>query len=379
MDRANLALAHYLARSGHQVHLVGHRAAADLIGLPNVRFHRAWKPANAYLLGSPILDRVGRHWAAHIAAQGGRIVVNGGNCCWGDVNWVHYVHAAYQPQVAGNALRRWKSQWQHRLFVREERAALRRARVVIVNSERTKRDVVERIGIPAARVRRVYLGIDRDVFRPVSAAERSSAKERLGWSGRPTVAFIGALGDRRKGFDTVFTAWEQLVQSDKWDVDLAVIGAGAELPAWKAHAETAGMEKKIRFLGFRKDVPAVLAACDGLIAPTRYEPYGIAVLEALCMALPVLVSRTAGVAERYPAELSDLLIEDPEDPDALVARLRTWRARKDYFDAMTLRLSGQLRAHTWNDMAAEMAGVMGYPLTQSACPGPLAPSGEVIL
>ena len=98
MDRANYALASYLARRGHPVHLVAHRADDDLMGQGPVAFHRVPKPLGSYLLAEPLLDRAGRRWAARVASAGGRVVVNGGNCAWGDVNWVHYVHAAWPPR-----------------------------------------------------------------------------------------------------------------------------------------------------------------------------------------------------------------------------------------------------------------------------------------
>ncbi|MDK2408773.1 MULTISPECIES: glycosyltransferase family 4 protein [Aphanizomenonaceae] len=47
------------------------------------------------------------------------------------------------------------------------------------------------------------------------------------------VTFIGALGDQLKGFDTLFTAWQQLCKSSDWNANLVVIGVGAELPLWK--------------------------------------------------------------------------------------------------------------------------------------------------
>src|SRR5262249_8967970 len=107
MDRANHALAGYLARrEGAEVHLVTHRAWDDLVALPGVRVHRVARPAGSHLLGMPLLARAGRRWARRLAAEGARVVVNGGNCAWGDINWVHYVHAAWVPRQGGGLVRR---------------------------------------------------------------------------------------------------------------------------------------------------------------------------------------------------------------------------------------------------------------------------------
>src|SRR5688572_12963942 len=104
MDAANHALAQFLAERGGEVHLVAHRVADDLLRRPNVSFHAVRKPAGSYLLGIPFLARAGKRWARRVAASGGRVVVNGGNCRWPDLNWVHYVHSAYRPDEVGGML-----------------------------------------------------------------------------------------------------------------------------------------------------------------------------------------------------------------------------------------------------------------------------------
>ncbi|MDB5875948.1 MAG: group 1 glycosyl transferase, partial [Ramlibacter sp.] len=151
MDRANHALAAYLADRGDEVHLAAYRASADLLAKPGVTLHRARKVMGSYLLSSPLLDRVGRRVAAQVAPGGGRVVVNGGNCDWPDVNWVHYVHAAWPPQAGGGLARRIRKAVENRRETALERARVGRARLVIANSERTRRDLVERVGVQPDR------------------------------------------------------------------------------------------------------------------------------------------------------------------------------------------------------------------------------------
>src|SRR5689334_6451407 len=122
MDRANFALASYLARRGDEVHLVAFRADEELLAMSNVIFHRVRKPLRSYTLALPLLDRAGRRWAQQIAARGGRVIVNGGSAQWGDVNWVHYVHAAFEPQF--DSLARWiVGSHNHRQWLGDERRA----------------------------------------------------------------------------------------------------------------------------------------------------------------------------------------------------------------------------------------------------------------
>src|SRR5262249_48021193 len=150
--------------------------------------------------------------------------------------------------------------------------------IVICNSERTARDVETFYDIRRSRLRVVYYGCDTRAFAPVAAGERTAARTsmRIG-DDRLAAVFVGALGDRRKGFDILFDAWRTLSRDPAWDVDLLVVGAGAEVPAWTARAQAAGIDRSVRLLGFRGDVQTVLAAADVLVHPARYEAYGLGV------------------------------------------------------------------------------------------------------
>jgi glycosyltransferase involved in cell wall biosynthesis len=201
----------------------------------------------------------------------------------------------------------------------------------------------------------VYYGSDPVRFGPVSGTERAAARRALGCRGdRPFVGFIGALGDRRKAFDTVFGSWTMLCKRRDWDATLVVVGAGAELPAWQQRSRESGLSDRIHFLGFRADVPDVLAALDSLVHPARYEAYGLSVHEALCRGVPALVSATAGVAEQYPAALAELLIRDPDDAGELADRLTSWRRDIERVRSMVAPVSATLRERTWDGMAQQI-------------------------
>jgi glycosyltransferase involved in cell wall biosynthesis len=166
--------------------------------------------------------------------------------------------------------------------------------------------------------------------------------------------FIGALGDRRKGFDTLFDAWVKLCRQSIWNADLVVVGRGAELPVWIARAKSEGLAERIRFLGFRSDVPDLLRAANLLAAPTRYEAYGLGVHEALCCGLPAVVSASAGVAEQYPDSCADLLLPDPDDTADLAVKLERALLNRDAMQPAIDALSARLRNWSWDDMSAEM-------------------------
>ncbi|MGE0710927.1 MAG: glycosyltransferase family 4 protein [Planctomycetota bacterium] len=346
-DRANHALARHLLARGVPVHLVAYRADPLLLAA-GARLHRAPKPGGSYLLGEPLLDQLGRRWARRL--RGARVLANGGNCPVAELNWVHYVHAADGgPPAGGSPGRRLKAALQRRLALRAEREALRRARLVFANSRRTARDLITRVGVAPSKLRVLYLGADAERFRPAAPQERRAEREALGWDpDARTAVFVGSPRDPRKGFDRVLAAWARLGQDRP---ELAVLGGG-DAAALARQASRARL--RLRFLGLRPDPERVLRASDLLVSPTRYEPYGLGVHEALCCGLPALVSRSAGVAERYPRALSGLLLRDVEDElelargvSAVLAELEAWRAR-------VAPVGEALRSRTWDDMARDL-------------------------
>jgi hypothetical protein len=66
------------------------------------------------------------------------------------------------------------------------------------------------------------------------------------------------------------------------------------------------------------------------------------------------VSAAAGVAELYPADLSELLIQNVEDPSEIADRLQRWRHDISGTARRVRPFSDRLRSHTWADMAAEI-------------------------
>jgi glycosyltransferase involved in cell wall biosynthesis len=334
MERANHALALHLAQLGGPLHLVGHHASPGILAFENVRFHRAPRPLNADLLGMPLVNWIGRHWARRISAAGGRVIVNGGNCPWGDVNWVHYVHAA------------WGSGWKRRWFMWDERRAIRRANLIISNSARTTADLVDKLGTDKNRIATVYLGVDADRFCPPTDRRRADLRRQLGW--RPdekVILFVGAASDRRKGLDRLIAAWQNVGGEEKW----RLVTVGANGPRDVRNAQ---------WLGFRPDIENILCACDLVAAPSRYESYGLGVHEALCMGTPAMVAASAGVAEQYPPALRPLLLKDVEDSRQIAACLKHWAARQNDYRAAALALSALLRRRDWNAMAAELIDVI---------------------
>jgi len=361
MDRANAELAAYLCGTGADVHLVSFRVDPDLESNPRVQVHLARRAGAAHFLGQRQLDRLGRAVAGDVVARrpGARVLVNGVNCAWPDINWVHYVHREWMASPSQAPLwfrvKHGIDTWSH---ARKELRVLRSARLLIANSERTRSDLIRDVGVEPERVRTVYLGSGSE-WQSITPDRRVAARSWLGVpADRPLAAFVGAFGyDSRKGFDTLWTAWEALCARTDWDADLVVAGGGRALARWREVIDRSGLGSRVRILGFTDRVADILAAADVLVSPVRYESYGLNVQEAICCGVPAIVSRGAGVAERYSPDLADLLLPNPDDAPDLVARMLRWRGQIDEYLRRLRPLTATLRNWTWRDMAAQIVTV----------------------
>jgi glycosyltransferase involved in cell wall biosynthesis len=353
MDRSNFALAERLVEKGHPVHLVGHEISDSIAERSGVTVIRAPRPAGSIMLGEGRLARRAQTVAQQLKMRepNAIVVANGGNGIAADINWVHYVHHASRFEDAGVPIGlRLKNRFAERIFRRHEKQAISSAKLVITNSELSKRHVVELLGVEGGRVTTIYLGSNSE-WAPPTPDERVVARKWLNIpADAPVVAFVGALGhDNRKGFDTLWKAWSAVAADPAWKAHLVVAGGGRQVEHWRSLA--AQVSPRIHILGFTDQVRDLLAASDLLVSPVRYEPFGLNVTEAICRGVPAIVSAKAGVAELYPADLRRFLLETAEDHRQLSRMISDWNRNIEDARLAFAPLSVQLRRRSWQAMA----------------------------
>lgn len=204
----------------------------------------------------------------------------------------------------------------HRIVTFWERRMLQGSwpALVVVGSERYRADYLDLYGVPAERVMAIPLAVEQDefVYDPSRRAEvRSAARVD-----DDTQVLLSVAGrGRQKGLDVLVRALEQLPRDEKWVCWFAGSGSTtAEL-----ERATAGLrqENRVRLLGSVDAVGALYSAADLLVFPSRFDPWGLAVTEALSTGLPVVASSRAGAAEAVVAGVNGALVEDPEDEEEL--------------------------------------------------------------
>lgn len=148
-------------------------------------------------------------------------------------------------------------------------------------------------------------------------AARRPAQQRGALDTPETAPLLLALGrlHANKAFDVLLRALASMPGARLW-----LAGEGPEGRRLRRLAEELGVQERVRFLGWRSDVPALLAACDVLVCPSRHEPLGNVVLEGWAQERPVVAAAVQGPGALISDGETGLLVPR-DDPQALAHAL----------------------------------------------------------
>jgi len=232
--------------------------------------------------------------------------------------------------------------------------AVARADVVVVPSEATARDVARFCGVVLGAVRVVPWGVDQAVFRPASADRIDAVLARLGVA-RPYVLALDVFNPR-KNFVAVLEAVSRLPEGGGGP--LTVVGLGRPRKTFTAvglesRAEALGVRARLRLPGDvdLDDLVALYSGARALVYPSRYEGFGLPVLEAMACGCPVIAGDRSSIPE--VAGRAALLV-DPDSADDLARAIA--RLDADGGERALLVAAGRERAgaFTWGATAEGM-------------------------
>ncbi len=180
---------------------------------------------------------------------------------------------------------------------------------------------VASFGLP---LERCFIGCDTVDNRFFASAPPQPAASRP-----PTLLSCLRLLPRKNALGVL----EALAKAPEWHWVLA--GDGAQLEEVRATRQRLGLEKRVHLLGHvpYEELPALYARADIYLQPSLYEPWGLAVNEAMAASLPVIVSDRCGSAELVHGEGNGYVF-DPTRPDALPSALNALLARRSEWLAM---------------------------------------------
>jgi glycosyltransferase involved in cell wall biosynthesis len=191
-------------------------------------------------------------------------------------------------------------------------------------------------------------GRDPDVFKP-DAAARAAVRAALGVPDDAVVVTAVSRLVRHKGYPELLAAMRD-VKAELWVVGERLQSDHGE--DMEPYFAAAGLGARLRRLGYRADVPAVLAASDIFVLPSHFEGLPMSVIEAMLCGLPVVATAIRGPREQVVEEETGLLV-----PPASVSELAAALARLAGDPALRARMgaAGRARAMALYDEEAVVA------------------------
>jgi len=205
------------------------------------------------------------------------------------------------------------------LLRREIRTALDRARLIVTDSEFTRRELAAFAGFPADRIRTVPLAAGAE-FRPRQPGELAPALQALGLQADGYCLFAGTI-EPRKNIVALIDAYRMLPAALRTRFPLVLTGyRGWRSEAIHAQIEQAAGEGWLRYLGYRpaQELPLLFAGARLFAFPSHYEGFGLPVLEAMASGVPVVCSTSSSLPEVAGGAAASC---PPEAVDALAALL----------------------------------------------------------
>jgi glycosyltransferase involved in cell wall biosynthesis len=234
------------------------------------------------------------------------------------------------------------------------RRAVRRAEAVVAVSEFTRRELVDLVGADPARVYCVPNGCD-PACRPLPAADVEAWRAAAGLPAR-FILTVGTL-QPRKNLGTLLDAYARLRGRLADAPDLVIAGA----PGWGdedlgRRAQALGIGARVRFTGYvpGESLPLLYNAATLFALPSRYEGFGLPVVEAMASGTPVIVAAAGSLPEVAGGAG---VVVDPLDAEAWASALAALLA--DAGRRAALGEAGLARAarFTWDRAVRETAQV----------------------
>jgi len=170
--------------------------------------------------------------------------------------------------------------------------------------------------VPLERLKVVVNGLPVEQFRP-DPTSRAAMRRRLGIEGEFVWLAVGRF-EPPKDYANLINAFAQ-VRSDR--SVLLIAGDGPLRPDMEKLASELNISLGVRFLGVRKDIPALMSAADGYVMSSAWEGLPMVLLEAAASGLPIVATNVGGNGEVVRDGISGYLVP-PSDSNALALTLQ---------------------------------------------------------
>ncbi|MCD6494858.1 glycosyltransferase [Candidatus Bipolaricaulota bacterium] len=240
--------------------------------------------------------------------------------------WVHTSHSLGKRKLASLPDAD-PAQYKDRIAI--ETDILQRCNAIIASTGLEEQDLVDLYGTNEAKIAVIPPGVDANYFHPPS--DKESLKKELGLSVDPVVFTLGRL-DPRKGFDLYLRAAVQARhQLNHGSPVQFVLSAGTSNENGHEAKERERLQQLSKSLQLgdsfiwrpvlpKSDIPRYYGASDLFVMPSRYELFGIVMLEAMACGVPVIATKFGGPPEVIVDGQNGRLV-DPTDIPSFAAAM----------------------------------------------------------
>jgi glycosyltransferase involved in cell wall biosynthesis len=162
----------------------------------------------------------------------------------------------------------------------------------------------------------IHSAVNADLY---GNGNREEVRKELGWEGKYVLGIIGRLRPE-KGHRILFQAIHNIKDRIP-ELALLVSGTGTLYQNLQDYARELHISERVRFLGFREDIPNILASLDLFVMPSYSEGLGTAALEAAAARLPIIASNVGGIPDIIEDGKTGLLVP-AGDPRALAQAIQ---------------------------------------------------------
>ncbi len=167
---------------------------------------------------------------------------------------------------------------------------------VVTLSDAMRTEIIERGALDPASVHAIPYGVVPDRY-VLPDAERVAAREELGIPlDAPLAVAIGRLNTQKR-FDLLLETWRSVRQRVP-TAHLVIAGTGKLGPQLVAQRDRLGLGSSAHLIGFRRDVPRLLAASDTLVMSSDNEGLPMVILETMAAGKPVVTTLVGSIAEQ---------------------------------------------------------------------------------
>ncbi|MEN8263817.1 MAG: glycosyltransferase family 1 protein [Nitrospirota bacterium] len=231
------------------------------------------------------------------------------------------------------------------------RPSAEKADHIIAISQFTKDTLIEKYGIPEEKISVVYNGFDQDTFTALDA--KTIKKFRKTYGLPESFLLYPAATWKHKNHNNLIKAYKVLKEKYQFRDKLVLTGIKkGNHESVMARIRELGLEKDIIHLGYLpyEQLPALYNASDILVFPSFFEGFGIPVIEAMAVGLPVACSNTTSLPEIGG---DAALYFDPFNPEDIAEKLFTLHKDMDLRKKSISKGLEQVKKFTWENTAKE--------------------------